>query len=105
MITKKLKQMITGESRILEIMDEDEDRSMVEWFEAFRFKLPTLTFEEFKECWSHASLRMNSQYSCDTIHRQRVVETCPDQTPPFFFLALLACDDPSEFIEYFSVSY
>ena len=104
MITKKVKQMITGDSRILENMDEDEGMSMAEWFEAFRFKLPTLTIDEFKDCWGHASLRINSQYSWDTF-RQRVADTCAEKTPPFFFLALLGSDDPSEFFVCISLYY
>ena len=78
----------------------DEGLSHSEWMDCFRSKIPSLKQDDFTKAWTHASMRMNAQYSWETLHhRLEEASSSVDKIPAIFF-TILASEDPSNCISF-----
>ena len=73
----------------------DEGLSHLEWMECFRSKIPSMKQEDFKKAWTHSNLRMNAQYSWETLHTRLEQAPSSAQNIPAIFFSMLASEDPS----------
>ena len=77
----------------------DEGLSHSEWMDCFRSKIPSMKQDDCMKAWTHASMRMNAQYSWETLHH-RLDEASPskDNIPAIFFTILVSEDPSNSFV-------